>query len=270
MMAGTCHAGLFDMMERGYHSQKEAAEAGFEKEYIQAAGFSLMTYQRSYGDQDTIRIYIEGDGRAWERRNRLSSDPTPSDPVGLNLAIEDPSPSVAYIARPGQFPETNDPKCDPTYWSERRFSAEVITAFNEAIDSLKKNTQAKRIELTGYSGGAAIAVLVAASRSDVAALRTVAGNLDPKGLCAFHSVSQLIGSMDPMDFAEKVSSIPQRHFIGSDDRTVPPLIADSFTEKEGDFEHNSVTVVDGASHKGGWGKRWKDLLLLPLATIKSR
>lgn len=249
-------------MDRAYSAQNIARRAGFDKKYIKAGLFTLMTYQRFKGLSEDIRIYIEGDGRAWETKSRLSGDPTPSNPVALVLAAADPSDAVVYIARPGQFPAPDSSDCDPAYWSARRFAPEVVESFNEVIDILKKKSGAKNIELVGYSGGGAIAVLVAGARSDITMLRTVAGNLDPKALCSYHHVSQLDGSMDPMDAAQKISHIPQRHFVGSKDKTVPPSIVESFVKREGNTDPERITVIDGATHKDGWSERWKELLLI--------
>ena len=234
--------------------------AGFTKEYIKAGDFTLMTYQKLNRHSDSISIYIEGDGRAWETKHRLSDDPTPSNPVVLRLAEVDPAENIVYIARPGQYPLAGFPECDPKYWSGSRFAPEVIDSFNTAIDILKEKSHAGHVELVGYSGGGAIAVLVAAGRSDVIALRTVAGNLDIKAFCRYHHVSQLEGSMDPMDVARKVAHIPQRHFIGSKDNVVPFAIAESFVKMEGDKNDGRITVVEGVSHNDGWRKHWRGLL----------
>lgn len=254
-----------EFMERAYSAQKKACQTGLNKEYVKVGIFTLATYQRFTAPSEKLRIYIEGDGRAWETKTRLSDDPTPSDPIALGLATVDSFDNVAYIARPGQFPAPDAAVCEATYWSARRFAPEVVEAFDKAIDILKKKSGAKNVELVGYSGGAALAVLVAAQRSDVVALRTVAGNLDPKALCAYHKVSQLDGSMDPLDVAQKVARIPQRHFVGAKDKIVPSSIAESFAKKEGDVKGESVTIVPGVTHKDGWGERWKDLLSIPLA-----
>ena len=277
-LAAVQSSAMPSIMERSYGAQKRACQAGFNKEYVKAGIFTLATYQRFASAQkrdsqpgpENIRIYIEGDGRAWETKSRLSDDPTPSNPVALELATVDQSDAVAYIARPGQFPDPDSAVCDPTYWSSRRFAPEVVEAFDKAIDILKKKSGAVYVELVGYSGGAALAVLVAARRSDVTSLRTIVGNLDPKALCAYHNVSQLDGSLDPIDAAQKVSRIPQHHFVGSMDKTVPSSIAESFVKKEGDINFRNITVVDGATHKNGWRERWKELLLIPLDPVQKK
>ncbi len=239
-----------------------ARKANFTKEYINTGDFTLLSYQRLNKGSDSIRIYIEGDGKAWESRHELSGDPTPSNPLALRLAILDPAENVAYIGRPGQYPIDDIEECDSKYWSKLRFAPEVIDAFNKAIDQLKEAAKASQVELVGYSGGGAIAVLVAARRNDVASIRTIGGNLDPKAFCQYHKVDPLEGSLDPMVIAQEISHIPQRHFIGSRDTVVPDAIAWSFVKEEGDRGYDRITIVKGATHTKPWPQRWKYLLTL--------
>jgi len=251
-------------MDRVSLADNIAAQTGSTKEYLKAKDFTLLTYRRFNKRSNSISIYIEGDGRAWETKHRLSLDPTPSNPIALRLAAVDPADNVAYIARPGQYSPSGFPDCDSKYWSGLRFTPEVVDSFNSAIDILKEKSGAKDVELVGYSGGGAIAVFVAARRSDVIALRTVAGNLNTKVLSEYHHVSQLEGSTNPMDVAQKVAHIPQRHFVGSKDKIIPLIIAESFVKMKEDKDYACITVVDGVSHNNGWQKRWKELLLIPL------
>ena len=184
--------------------------------------------------------------------------------MALKLAAVDTADNIAYIARPGQYPVSGTPDCDSKYWSERRFAPEVIESVNKAVDIVKQKSGAKYLELVGYSGGGAIAVLVAAKRRDVTALRTVAGNLDTAAWCAYHQVSPLDGSLNPVDIAGEVAHIPQRHFVGSIDKVVPLDIAESFVKMEGDKDDERISIVDGVSHNNGWDKRWRELLSMPL------
>ena len=250
--------------DRAAYADEIAENSGLEKVYIEANGFTLLTYQKTSGSSDNIRIYIEGDGRAWERRTRLSDDPTPSNPVGLRLAACDTGENVVYIARPGQFPLKGSASCDPTYWSVRRFSPEVIEAFNTAIDDIKTNTGCSGVELVGYSGGGAIVVLTAAGRKDVISIRTVAGNLDHKALSEYHKVSLLDGSLNPIDYASIIKDIPQRHFTGSRDKVVPGFIARSFVQTQGEDYNDRITVIRGVTHSKGWEKRWLSMSAMPV------
>ena len=249
-------------MDRSTLADHIAAKAGFSKEYIKAGDFSLMTFQRFKGNDDRIRIYIEGDGRAWETKYQISVDPTPSNPVALRLAAEDPAQNTAYIARPGQYSISGFSECNSKYWSEAKYAPEVINSFNRAIDRLKEKSLAHHVDLVGFSGGAAIVILVAANRRDVSSIRTVAGNLNPTALCQYHQVSPLEGSMDPMKAAFQMAPIAQRHFCGSKDLIVPEFIAQSFVYQEGDRNFGRITIVQGVTHTHGWQSRWKYLLSL--------
>ena len=135
---------------------------------------------------------------------------------------------------------------------------------NEAIDYFKNQSGSEKVHLIGYSGGAAVAALVAAQRQDVETLRTVAGNLDPEALNRYHKVSSLSGSLNPMDAAQKLKGLPQRHFIGSADKIIPGFIAEDFAAKVGDPACVHVMSVEGASHQSGWEERWPDLLAIPV------
>lgn len=262
VFSSDCSAGMFSFMDRAYGTQKNACQAGFDKEYVKVGIFTLTTFQRFNAPSENIRIYIEGDGRAWASRNRLSDDPTPSDPIALELATIDSKDAIAYIARPGQFLAADSAVCAPTYWSARRFSPEVVEAFDKTIDMLKKKSGAKYVELVGYSGGGALAVLVAAARNDVASVKTIAGNLDIEAFARLHNVSPLTGSMNPADVAAKIKNLPQRHFVGSKDIVVPVSIAQSFLKRAGDADDKRITVVDGATHTKGWQERWPELLAM--------
>jgi len=171
----------------------------------------------------------------------------------------DPVANVAYLARPGQYGLAGHPDCDSAYWSNKRFSEEVIASMNEAVSQLAMQAEAQHIELIGYSGGAAVAVLIAARRHDIAGLITIAGNLDPNAVNKIHHVSPLQGSLDPMTVAEKIRDIPQSHFVGAQDKTVPLAIARAFVHKEGIKDYKSIIVVADVSHAQGWRENWKAL-----------
>jgi len=241
-----------------------AKENGFKKRFIKTSRFQLTSYYKFTAPGDPITIYIEGDGLAWLSPGKLSDDPTPQKPFVLELASIDPSKNVAYIARPGQYTESGIPDCGPEFWSTKRFSEDVIVSMNEAISELSSNNGSKAINLIGYSGGAAIAILVAARRGDVTSLRTIAGNLDHRAVNQYNSVSPLDGSLNPIDFADKIADIPQRHFVCANDSVVPIFIAESFAGKIGDKRYESITIVEGTGHSSGWQKAWPPLLKFPL------
>jgi len=241
-----------------------AYDARLKKTEVKTDPFVLTAYSRIDKKGEPVHIYIEGDGYAWITPTRISSDPTPRQSLALELATKDPAPNVIYLARPCQYtPEECDSACGPYYWTNGRFSEPVVKSVDQAVAYFVKEAGAPGVHFTGYSGGAAVAVLVAARRNDVLSLTTVAGNLDPEAVNKAHDASSLEGSLNPMDFAENVKNIPMRHFIGTLDNTVPSSIARSFAERCGDSSARSITEINRATHSDGWEEHWPELLREP-------
>jgi len=232
---------------------------------IPADGFVLTAYARIDAPGQPANVYVEGDGLAWISRAQPSSDPTPRRPVALELAAVDPAPNVFYLARPCQYADLGRTPCDRIYWTDQRYSDVVISAMNQALDALLAPTAASRINLIGYSGGAAVAVLLAARRHDVASLRTVAGNLDSEAVNRYHGVSAMPQSLNPIDAAERLIGLPQTHFVGTADDVVPEFIAQSFARRAGGTPCARVVEVTAAAHDRGWQTQWPTLLGVPVA-----
>lgn len=261
-LGGCATAPLF--LDRGIAADEIARENGFTKKLIRGHDFVLLSYVRIKEAGKPLVIYIEGDGVAWESRSRVSSDPTPVDPLVMCLAVLDHSPNVAYLARPGQYTSMGASPCDAKYWTSKRFAPEVIGDIDSAVSRLRDMAGASSVSLIGYSGGGAVAVLLAARRDDVTGLRTIAANLDHEAVSKWNNVSPLKGSLNPIDIADKLKRLPQRHFIASYDKVVPSYVAESFAEKIGDEKHESITIVRGVTHYSGWDNKWSDLLDISL------
>ena len=237
------------------------ALSGFNEEDLQTDVFTLKSWTRFKPGKRLLRVYIEGDGFSWVEPSRPSQDPTPKNPVALKLAVLDSSPNVAYLARPCQYVLLEKKgSCDEKYWTDARYSAEVVKSVSQALDLLKSRSGCDRLELVGYSGGAALSLLVAAGRGDIEGIRTVAGGLDPNAVNAFHGMPPLKDSLDPTKEIARFSGIPQRHFTGNEDKTVPASIADDFVRHLGPGACADVVKVPGASHGKGWEEKWQGLL----------
>lgn len=233
-----------------------AEPAGLTLSWVKGGDFTLAAFTRLTDPARSIVIYIEGDGLAWLTRTRLSTDPTPRSPMGLKLAALDGGPNVVYLARPCQYTGVGiNPRCGPALWSDARFSGEVIEAMNRAIDAVVPSDHGG-LELVGYSGGAAVAVLMAARRQDVVSIRTVAGNLDSVAVNELHGVSPMPASLNPADVAPALAALPQVHYVGEDDTVVPPVIAQGYAAKAGDRRCIVIHVVPGITHSEGWTRIW--------------
>lgn len=246
-----------------YNRADQVAETnGFAKRYLDGDRFDLLSYRRISRPGEPLVIYLEGDGAAWLTPNRLSSDPTPKSQLVLQLAALDPAANVVYLARPCQFvmrPERGR-GCQEGYWSDQRYAEEIVAAIDQAISQLVAETSAPSLDLVGYSGGGALAVLVAARRDDVRSLRSVAGNLDPAEFCRYHEVTPLSGSLNPIDSAGQVARIPQLHFVGAKDETVPGRIVERFLAALPAPHCAAKVEVEEADHIDGWLAQWPALL----------
>ncbi len=253
IFVGGC-SNKFSPEVRQERADSYAISGGLTQEKIQTDSFLLTTYQRfNRKDKDRkLVVYIEGDGMAWVSRNQLSTNPTPVHPVALELASLDDSANILYIARPCQYlwlKNTNG--CNSKYWSNKRGSEEVIDAINQVISIVKDKENMLSIKLIGYSGGGGIAAIITKRRDDVKKLITVAGNLNYKLFAKIHKITSMNGSINPVIVAKQIESIPQVHYVGSDDRIVPEQIVRSFSDK--------VVVVSGATHTN-WAEKWEMLL----------
>lgn len=185
----------------------------------------------------TLRVYIEGDGHAWATRTQPSTDPTPHTSLMAQFAAEDPAPA-AYLARPCQFVITG--ACKPALWTSERFGRASVDAMNSALNNLKSRYRTESFELVGYSGGAAIALILAGERDDVGQVQTIAGNVDPVTWTKLKNITPLLGSLSPLEYSARLAGIPQRHLIGQNDEVVP-----------------------SASHDRGYADAWRAVRDLP-------
>ncbi len=238
-----------------------AMPAWMVKRQVPAGPFTLTAFERMHERHKSANIYIEGDGFELSLADEDQS-PTPINPVALHLATRDQSDNVAYIARPCQFTGMADKEaeCPSKYWMDSRFSETVISAYNEALNDIRKRYDIEGFNLIGYDGGGAIATILAAQRKDVLSLRTVAGNQDTLAYTTIHGIMPLSDSLNPADFASKLASMPQTHYIGGQDRLIEPQILESYLQKVGNSNCVTYDLIQEAEHHEGWVEKWPELL----------
>lgn len=247
---------------RWQHAEQLAKKADWRKLRIPTDKFVFSAYvKKSQVQADILTIYIEGDGLAWLTPSQASTDPTPRNPVGLQLALRHPRGEVAYLARPCQYVAAEDARnCRQGYWTDQRFAAEVITASNQAISMLKQRVGASKLVLVGYSGGGAVAALVAARRKDVAQLITVAGNLDHRAWTTQHQVPPLTGSLNPADAWQALVSLPQRHFVGARDMVVSSAVVEAYASRFPAPQRPLIIAIPDFDHVCCWVEQWPEIL----------
>jgi len=241
-------------------AQKIASDSGLTSEKFDTELFPVVTWHRITPPVHSLRVYIEGDGFAWKSRTTPSNNPTPRNPTGLKLAAADKQANVFYLARPCQFigPPLPD-NCRVNIWTQDRFSPVVIDAMSEALNQIVLRYPGVQLDLVGYSGGGNIAALLAERRSDVRSLRTVAGNLDVAYVNAIHHVTPMPTAENAIDRAPALRALPQIHYSGGADTTVPPAVARRFQQAVGG-KCVQTEVVSGMEHGSDWEAVWPELL----------
>lgn len=248
---------------RALQAAQLAKKAGWNEHTIDTSLFTLKAYGSSASSKTKIlTIYIEGDGLAWLSEDSPSNNPTPMVPTGLNMAVHDQkNKPIAYLARPCQFVFKEAWRtCRQDYWTNLRFSPDVIHAMNQAVEYLKQYYHAQKIVLIGYSGGGTIATLLSANRQDVMQLITVAAILDIDHWVRQEHLTPLYGSLNPADAWIKLISIPQTHWVGGKDKVVSKDVASAFVQRFPAAKKPKINVIQGFNHTCCWARDWMSLL----------
>lgn len=216
----------------------------YEHKIIKTQYFDIATWQKITSPNGVYKIYIEGDGYAFNSRALPTSDPTPRGTLVRELAFGDNNENVIYLARPCQYKKNN--LCEQKYWTTGRFAKEVIESEYEAIKSIVGNND---VILIGFSGGGQIAGLIAATKNDIKVKKiiTIAGNLNHRAWTEYHHLPILKDSMNLEDFYEQFVNMPQIHYIGEKDTVVPAVITEQFISNK-----NLLIKLPKATHNNGW------------------
>ena len=218
--------------------------ADFVYKEIETQNFTLASWQKITDPFGVYKIYIEGDGYAFNAHGRATQDPTPKGILMRELAFGDDSPNVVYLARPCQY--IKSPICSKRHWTTARFAPEVINAEYAAVKQVAGDNP---VILIGFSGGAQIAGLIASAKPglNVKKIITIAGNLDHLTWTQYHNLPPLNESMNLESYRKQFAKIPQIHYVSSDDKVMPPVLVREFVGGSG-----NIIEVRGATHNSGW------------------
>lgn len=261
--AFTCSAVLFFaacavLQSPSEHTRTLAVAAGFTS--LEVSDGRLRAYVKRAmpgASHFRVTVYIESDGAPWRLPDEPPADPTPLKPTVLRMAIADTSSATAYLGRHCQYLGSDDlQRCDPELWMRARFSDGAVTSISLAVDEIKRSYGAEEVNLVGYSGGGAMAALIAARRRDVHCLVTVASPLDTSAWTDALRVSRLDLSLNPADGADGLRHLRQTHFRGMRDKLVPAPTTRRFLDRV-----TGATVIDKETfdHRCCWDDEWKDL-----------
>ncbi len=116
---------------------------------VETRNFTLASWQKVTNPAAPYKIYIEGDGYAFNARGKATQDQTPRGTLVRELAFGDDSQNVIYFARPYQY--IKSPICSKRHWTTARFALEVINAEYEAIKNIADNNPVKTPDYANMS-----------------------------------------------------------------------------------------------------------------------
>ena len=206
---------------------------------------------------EVVHLYIAGDGRPFVQRNHVARDPSVREPLVLKLMRRDEAPAI-LLGRPCYHGLAADADCDPRWWTQARYSENVVRSMVRAANAV---LEGRPVRLIGHSGGGTIAVLMAARMANVVGIVTIGANLDVGAWVESHGYTPLDASINPMAVFSELADIPQLHLWGEADDTVRPA---SQIRAIPLLPDGSACLVPRFDHHCCWARDWNNLLTNPV------
>lgn len=248
-MVSACHSPhqLFD---------RQALAVALSPQVIKTGFFSHKIYKNNRQSKGRLHIYLTGDGLPWVAGVVPATDPTPRDTIIFSLIEQDRS-SALILGRPCYHGLDNEALCDHSLWTSKRYAPVIINSLSIAIQRLSEQYKANDLVLIGYSGGGALAVLLAETIPNVSAVITIGANLNTQWWTQHHNLLPLTGSMDPVKRPSLPATIIQKHYVGSEDKIIPAALIETYTNIHLASE---LVIIKDYNHQCCWKKIWPEIL----------
>jgi hypothetical protein len=235
----------------------KAHELGFAREVVVGTDFQHIVYRsQGFTSGKVLHVYLDGDGSPWLRERWIASDPTPRRPLVFQLMALDPLPSV-YLGRPCYHGMAHFSPCRAEFWTYGRYSEPVVASMVAALQSVTTEGAYERVVLFGYSGGGALAMLLAERVPHVSAVVTVAANLDPDAWAEHHHYTPLSSSLNPARSRPLSRNIRQLHLGGERDETIPAqMLRHALVPQRG----AELWLFSDYDHRCCWEEVWPQVL----------
>lgn len=230
-----------------------ARSAQLSRTIVETNGLRTLMYMRENGSSDRLIVFLEGDGVPWQHGIVPSEDPTTGHPLALELATQTPG-AIAYVVRPC-YQRVPSERCAPALWTSARYSEEVVAAMVGAVLHAQQRSNARAIVLVGYSGGGTLAVLMAERLPHVAAVVTLAGNLDVAAWADHHGYLPLEDSLNPAS-SEHDHPWHEIHLFGSNDTVVPTTTTERYFTR---YPQAERWILPEHGHVCCWLRDWPQL-----------
>lgn len=216
----------------------------------------LHNTEKAATKSNLLHVYLEGDGQPWLRGRWPATNPSSRQMMALQLMLLDSNPSL-YLNRPCYGHRQMPRNCLSTLWTDGRYSAQVVATMATALEELGQKYPGKRLVLIGHSGGGTLAMLLAQELENVAAVVTLAANLDHRAWTDTHGYLPLVRSLNPAQQPPLPTGILRWHLAGGKDLQVPARITEEVAGRDPaarfilhpDFDHTCC-----------WQRIWPELL----------
>tara|TARA_R110002073_G_scaffold331662_1_gene516702 strand:- start:94 stop:909 length:816 start_codon:yes stop_codon:yes gene_type:complete len=238
--------------------RQQAESHGFQPQIISSNLFIHAVYKKkTFCADNTVHVYIPGDGNPWRSRHRVALDPTPRYSLMLDLMALDNVASTQYLGRPCYLGQYKNNSCHALHWTHWRYSEDVVSSLQNVLHQQLSRFPECKATLIGYSGGGTLAMLIAPQLPQVSTVITIAGNLNVNAWSKMHAYSPLQGSLDPAEQLPLPSRIKQWHLLGGMDDNVPASISRQVIQDQPNAE---ILYFDKFTHQCCWKAIWPSVL----------
>lgn len=226
-----------------------AAARGLTSHSIGTDPALLVFAKNTDHTQGPVHVYLDGDGRPLP-----AGDPTTRERLVLKLMAAD-NATALLLGRPCYY--QGRAACAARLWTEARYGETVVHAMATALNNELERFPGRRIVLIGYSGGGALAMLLAPRLQRIDHILTVAANLDIGAWAQHHGQAAPAASLNPGDQPALPARISQVHLFGAQDRNVPANLMRTAAARSPGAR---VVVVPDYNHRCCWSRAWPELL----------
>lgn len=234
----------------------KAATYPLDKSVLAGKNFDYVVFKNQKADTKQLHVYIGGDGQPWLNNRYRSKDPTTRRMTTLGLMSLDEGPAI-YMGRPCYHVAGVGRGCSDQWWTSHRYSKIVVNDMHYVLSNYIADHGVQSLTIIGFSGGGALAMLLAPLIKETATLITISGNLDTDAWGRRHNFTPLFNSLNPAHQPEIRNNIRKIHLVGMQDKNIPVDVIISRFENQ---QNTEIIRYPSFTHHCCWQAIWLDIL----------